>query len=165
MHLPHLRVVTLQHRVLYMRNEFDLMPANASSGLRQLLFRDELLTSPGQVIRWWERRRLVFNAAVGATGVVTIGVIAALSAIGPHTGGMDGPPPIFILIYGVAANILYTGGWIAELLLRPIFGLSSGTVGATLFRYGFFFAAALTALPIPIAVVSLVGRIAEWLLR
>ena len=148
-----------------MRNEFGLMPANSSSGLRQLLFRDELLTTPRQVIRWWERRRLVFNAAVGATGGLALGVIAALSAIGPHPGGMDGPPLIFVLIYGVAANVLYTGGWIAELLLKPIFGLSSGTVGATLFRYGLFFAVALTALPMPIAVFSLVGRIAEWLLR
>ena len=148
-----------------MPSEFDLIPSETSSGLRQLLFRDKLLTTPGEVIGWWERRRLVFNAAVGVTGVVSIGVITALSAIGPHSQSAMGPPLMLVLVYGVAANILYTGGWIAELLLRPVFERSTGTVGATIFRYGLAFSVGLTALPIGLGVFSFVGRVAEWLFK
>ena len=33
--------------------------------------RDVLQDDPGQVIEWWESRRLFFNIVVGSTGIVT----------------------------------------------------------------------------------------------
>lgn len=100
--------------------------------------------SAWSVVGWWESRRLVYNAAVGATGVVTLAVAAAL-----------GDPPIAALlfvpiVYGVMANVCYTLGWIADLALRRWLGPRAESVGPVLLRYGFVFSIGLTLLPIPI---------------
>ena len=63
-------------------------------------------------------------------------------------------PLVPILVYGLLANIMYTGGWISELFLRPLFGRKTPVVGATIFRYGFVFSVALTSLPIGMAVIE-----------
>jgi hypothetical protein len=70
-----------------------------------------------------------------------------------------------VLAYGALANVAYTSGWLLELLLlRPLFGRRSGTVGAALFRYGLAFSVGLSAIPIGVATVSLGVRVARWLL-
>src|SRR5437868_6166813 len=52
------------------------------TAITTLLFPEPTLQrSPGAVIGWWERRRPLYNAAVGATGVVTISLLAI--ALGP----------------------------------------------------------------------------------
>ena len=78
-----------------------------------------------ETILWWELRRGPFNLLVGAAGVVSIicGVLTALLT-GSECGVPD--PPLFavigIVLYGIAANLMYTGGWILELVLRPHMG-------------------------------------------
>ena len=138
----------------------------APSAARRLLFRDSVgAESPSDVVRWWEGRRLPFNVAVGATGLVSLSFLAALSAMSPDAHGTIGPPLLVVLAYGVAANVAYTSGWILELLLlRPLFGRRSGTVGAALFRYGLAFSVGISAIPAGFAVAEYGFRVLRWLL-
>ncbi|MBK6486799.1 MAG: hypothetical protein IPF98_08015 [Gemmatimonadetes bacterium] len=145
----------------------DSTPApEPSSAARRLLFRDAAGNeSAAEVVRWWERRRLPFNVAVGATGLVSLTSIAVLSAVGPFPHHVFGPPLVGVLAYGVIANVAYTSGWMLELLvLRPIFGHRTGTVGATLFRYGLAFSVGISAIPIGISAVDFGIRIVRWAL-
>ena len=137
-------------------------PVDAQS-LRRLLFRDAVRhESPADVIRWWETRRLGYNAVVGSVGLLSVATIAALGAIGPSAHGLL-LPPLAIVAYGVLANVFYTLGWITELaLLRPLFGRKSAVVGATLFRYGLAFATGMTLLPNLVASIDLGVRIVRW---
>ena len=136
------------------------------SAARRLLFRDSTGSEkPGDVIQWWERRRLPFNIAVGAAGLVSLSSIAVLGAIGPDPHGTIGPPLVAVFVYGAVANVAYTSGWVLELLLlRPLFGRRSGTVGATLFRYGLAFSVGISAIPAGLAVAEYGFRVLRWVL-
>lgn len=140
-------------------------PSETPSKLRQLLFRDSYrLEKPSEIVQWWERRRIPFNIAVGTSGLVSLTFLYGLGSIGPRFDHGDmGPPFLAVLAYGVAANIFYTGGWMAELMLRPFFGAQTGTVGATLFRYGTAFSVILTAMPIGLAVLDFGIRMLKWM--
>jgi hypothetical protein len=140
------------------------LPSDSSSKLRQLLFRDSYrIESRSEIVGWWERRRLAYNAAVGTTGLVSLAFLHGLGAIGPRFDHGDiGPPLMAVVGYAVLANIFYTSGWIAELMLRPLLGRQTGTVGATLFRYGTAFSVTLTAMPIGIAFLDFGIRMIKW---
>lgn len=136
------------------------------SALRHFLFR-EASDSPAalDVVRWWEGRRLRYNLIVGATGLFTLASVTLMSVIGPRH---PGPPPAAFLfvpvIYGLVANVMYTTGWVAELLvLRKLFGRKTPVVGATLFRYGLAFSVGLTLLPNVIFGYDLAIRLVRWI--
>lgn len=156
---------TLHHKVLRM-NSLDLhsvsLPSDSESSLRTLLFRDSYrVESPAEIVAWWEKRRLAYNVAVGATGLVGLASIFGLGSLGPFQHPM-GPPLIGVVIYAVLANIAYTSGWVAELCLRPFFGARTGTVGATLFRYGLAFSVGITAIPTAIGFMDFGIRMIRW---
>lgn len=123
------------------------------SALTRFFFRNEVACrSTADVIAWWETRRLPFNVAIGATGVFTYAAVQLILLMPPR------PMPIpfaaslvTAFVYGVLANVCYTGGWMAELWLRKSLGRDTETVGPTLFRYGFAFSAGLTLFPIAVA--------------
>ncbi|MEP6834870.1 MAG: hypothetical protein ABJB74_15860 [Gemmatimonas sp.] len=145
-------------------NNLDVFSGPDFSAARRLLFRDSYtIETPQQVIRWWEKRRLAFNVAVGACGLFSLTAMGIANAI--FRGEFfAGPPPLAIIAYGVLANILYTTGWFSELLLRPVFGRHTGTVGATLFRYGLAFSVGLTLLPAVLSVVGVFARLVGTLM-
>jgi len=105
--------------------------------------------SAWHVVAWWERRRPTYNAVVGACGLLTLGV---LTLVGFH------PPlaalAVMVTAYGVAANLCYSLGAVAELLARRAGGAEWAPVGPALLRYGFVFSVGLTLLPIPVALVG-----------
>jgi hypothetical protein len=74
---------------------------------------------PWDAIVWWELRRIPYNAALAILGILTIG---ALLWIGSHfsVAGEDVEEPLGLIagavLYGLAANVFYTLGWISELL-------------------------------------------------
>jgi hypothetical protein len=107
------------------------------------------------VLRWWERRRPFYNVAVGAAGLLTLGV-AQLQRLLP---AFEGPPLAFILIYAIAANLFYSLGAPIDLVLRRTLKEEAGPVAQAMFRYGLAFSIGLTLLPIPLILVSLVIRI------
>jgi hypothetical protein len=112
------------------------------------------------VLRWWESRRPLYNVAVGAAGVVTLGTITALALLPPNPGRIawDGVL-VGVAVYGVLANISYSLGAPTDLLLRRLVGDRAAAAGPVLFRYGFVFSLGLTLLPIPLAVLSWVFRL------
>jgi hypothetical protein len=81
-----------------------------------LYYNPESHDSAMECIAWWERYRLIFNILVGVTGLASL-----------FTGGAFGLVSTFeivagILLYGLAANLTFSLGWIGELLLRHYFG-------------------------------------------
>jgi hypothetical protein len=126
----------------------------SATALTRYFFRlPESPDSPGRVIGWWESRRLSYNTFVGACGLVTLAAVNTLATLASVP--RPGFPVLPVLVYGVVANVCFTGGWIAELALRPIFGEKTPVVGATLFRYGFVFSVGLTLFPISIAGIGI----------
>jgi hypothetical protein len=113
---------------------------------RQDFERSRPATGAGEVIRWWESRRLFFNLVVGCTGLVTcvlliVCAFTADSLVGEPIGMSDGPLlGVFMIVpYALLANVCYTGGWISELLVKSTrkaeataaFGLKAFRVGIT----------------------------------
>jgi hypothetical protein len=105
------------------------------------------------ILRWWESRRPLYNATVGAAGLLTLGTAAAVD---------PGPPLMFLAfaaIYGTLANLCYCLGPVADLALRRLVGYRGYVIGPVLFRYGLAISVALTLLPIPILVMGTVLRV------
>lgn len=105
---------------------------------------------PLQVIGWWERRRLAFNLSVGAVGVLSLASALFVSP-GPDSAMRDFGFVGAAIVYGLAANVCYTFGWMADLTLRRWLGTRAADVAPVMLRYGFVFSLGLTALPIPIS--------------
>jgi hypothetical protein len=123
--------------------------------LHQLLFEPTLLRSPLRIVAWWERRRLPFNLAVGATGVASIVYTNGLSLA--VRGQLSLPPWQLIVAYGVAANVCFTLGWVTENLAerwlkRPVYGL-----GPAMFRHGMVFSIGLTLFPAVLMTFMAIG--------
>ncbi|AHG93655.1 hypothetical protein J421_6120 (plasmid) [Gemmatirosa kalamazoonensis] len=109
--------------------------------------------SAWRVVAWWERRRLSYNAAVGACGLLTLAVFAILGMLPPRAALV-----VVVPAYALAANVCYSLGALADLAARRVGGPDWAPIGPTLFRYGFVFSVGLTLLPIPVAMLG-------WLLR
>jgi hypothetical protein len=133
--------------------------------------RDPSVTSAWQVIGWWEARRIPFNLIVGATGTVTSGLVLATALIserliGEPIGWPD--PPIVIILAVIAfaggANVCYTGGWLAELIVRRAWPDESRSFGTVAFTLGVPFAVVVTVLPaVLIAGLAIVAVLARRL--
>ena len=144
-------------------NRLDLFSETDPSAARRLLFRDShAVETPSQVVKWWESRRLPYNIAVGTTGLVSLTAMAIATLVS-RGEFFAGPPLLAVIAYGVLANFLFTFGWVTELMLRPVFGRQSGTVGATIFRYGLAFSVGITLLPAGLSLVGLMVRLAQSL--
>ena len=105
------------------------------------------------VIKWWELRRAPYNLIVGLAGIVGGGVSLAL-ALAAEGRGLEvsfPDPPLFVIflvgLYGIAANICFTGGWISELVARRIWGARADAYGEISFCFGLVFSVLLTFLP------------------
>ena len=71
------------------------------------------------IIKWWERKRILYNLIVGLSGLLILAII-----------NLFGTSTIFliplILFYGLAANFFYTLGWMIEIGLREILNKEIG---------------------------------------
>lgn len=77
---------------------------------------------------------------------------------------MPWQPTVFIpLIYGLMANVAYTGGWITELWIRNRLGREMEPVGPTIFRYGFAFSLGLTLFPVAIISLFKLVSVLRWI--
>ena len=127
------------------------------AALTTLLFPEPTLQrSPGAVIGWWERRRPLYNAAVGATGVVTISLLAI--ALGPAMFLQPGTW-IGVTAYGIAANLCYSIGAPLELLLQRWLGRETYGLGPALFRYGLVYSIGLTLFPLALGAFAVVAKL------
>jgi len=125
------------------------------SALTKFFFRAPYaLPRTGEIIRWWESRRLAYNLAVGAAGVVTIGAMTVAQLL--FADRLETPPLALVAVYAILANLFYTLGPIADTLIMRFWGRDYAEVGPTLFRYGFVFAVGLTLLPVPMIILRIV---------
>jgi hypothetical protein len=114
--------------------------------------------SASTIVRWWESRRLVYNAAVGGAGLTTLAYVTAVELLPPNSE-FHGFPWGGVLVYAVLANLFYTFGPAIDVFIRKRWGDEYHAVGPALFRYGFVFAVGLTLLPIPLVTISKVIRV------
>lgn len=125
-----------------------------------------------EILRWWELRRIAYNVVVGGVGMVTCALILSAAAIASEVFneplGLPDPPIIAvfgILAYGIAANVCYTGGWVAEWMVRKIWRERAGAFGEISFVLGLLFSILLTLVPAAFVVLALVVRLlhALWI--
>jgi hypothetical protein len=116
--------------------------------------RDNPVTSARHVIGWWETRRVQFNLIVGSAGIVSCVVIAIVGAGSYFLFDSDfglPDPPVFalfgILLYGILANACFTGGWVAELIVRKIWPIEADRFATLSFSLGLAFSVLLTLVP------------------
>lgn len=110
--------------------------------------------STGEIVRWWESRRPLYNLAVLMAGVTSLtAVFVAELLLGEGAARI---PWGGIVVYGFLANLLYTLGPIADTIVMRTWGRDYSEVGPTMFRYGFVFAVGLTLLPVPLVALRVI---------
>jgi hypothetical protein len=123
----------------------------------------DIRRTPLSTVRWWESRRLTFNKAVGATGLVTLAGMSFFFALPPYSSSM---PLEFMLAgaaaYGIAANVCYTLGWMIELLARAAWGRNAPDMGPLVFRQGVIFSVGLTLMPLVMSALLWLARSVAW---
>src|SRR3954465_12933431 len=100
----------------------DVAPSARPSLVSEVLFPlPASRRTPIGILTWWESRRLIYNVIVGASGIITLAIIGAISLIPPGLGLRSLIPPVpGILAYGVLANICYTFGPFVEIALQGL---------------------------------------------
>jgi hypothetical protein len=58
------------------------------------------------------------------------------------------------LLYGVLANVCYTGGWITELIIAKVWSVDTSRFGPIAFTLGTVFSVLLTLAPAGLIVVT-----------
>jgi hypothetical protein len=118
-----------------------------------LFRRDIPINSAREAIGWWETRRIPFNLIVDIAGIFSI-VVVCVVGLGRHflfDGDFAIPPPLFAgfgaLLYGVAANVFFTGGWLAELIVRKIWPVEADRFATSSFSLGLIVSVVLTLMP------------------
>ena len=104
----------------------------------------------GQVIRWWELRRLVYNAVLFVVGVATVtGYEWLMTKLIPL--GDDAIEPMdlvmLVVLYGAMANLCHTLGWVVGLRSRKTDSVAARRRSQWMFRAGLLFSCVLTSLP------------------
>ena len=132
------------------------------SRLVQVLFPEPtLVRSPLALIRWWESRRLIFNVVVGATGLVTLSVLA-IGVFLPMGIPFTELPWRAVIAYGVAANVCYSFGWMVESTLERWLGRETYGAGPALYRHGLVFSVGLTLFPVVMAGLFWLDKVVRW---
>lgn len=127
---------------------------------RRLFRRERPPERAWDVIVWWESRRIPYNLIVGATGIASAMVILLTGFVTEHVGGeaiFVAGSPLFeilaVILYGIAANLCFTGGWILELLSRRLWGTRAEAFGEIAFTWGTLCSVLVTLVPAGLAVV------------
>jgi hypothetical protein len=115
--------------------------------------RDIPVNSASEAIGWWETRRIPFNLIVGIAGMISI-VVVCVVGLGSYflfDGDFAIPPPLFaaaeVLLYGIAANVFFTGGWLVELIVRKLWPREADRFATLTFSSGLIFSVFLTLIP------------------
>jgi hypothetical protein len=131
------------------------------SNITEILFPAPARRTSGAILRWWECRRLAYNAVVGIAGLFSLGVVNLLFVIppGPHTGGL---PIAAVVIVGIAANVCYLMGPAAEIAIEKLGGGRILPTGPALYRMGLTFSTGLVMLPTLVAGFYWLIRLVRW---
>ena len=111
------------------------------------------------VIKWWELRRIPYNLIVGAAGLITFAVAILAGLVVESTGNeaiLPDPPiaiVLFAILYGIAANVMYSAGWLTELALQRFWPNESSRFGRMIFVAGLIGSIVLTVVPAVLVVL------------
>ncbi len=107
-----------------------------------------------RTIAWWESRRTPYNLLVGATGIASGAMCLITGALCEYfvgdAIGIPNPPIVAlfaVVAYGVMANVCYTGGWVAELVVQKIWPGKGDGFGRISLFLGLGFSMLLTLAP------------------
>lgn len=143
-----------------MTNNDSSLPA--MSALTEFLFAAPASRSTPAIIAWWERRRLAYNAWVGAAGTVSLGTVASYAALGGE--GVFPEALIAAAVFGGMANICYFFGPATELLFEKLWGRRVLPTGPLLYRAGLTFSVGLALFPTLLVGMHLTLRVILGLL-
>ena len=121
------------------------------------------------VVLWWEARRVPYNVIVGMVGLMSSAVLVTVAFVCESRGGAPiglPDPPILallgVLLYGIVANVCYTGGWITELLVAKLWAVDTGRFGPIAFILGTALSVLVTLAPaglvLAVAAITSCGR-------
>jgi hypothetical protein len=89
------------------------------------------------IFSWWEARRLPFNIIIGTYGMLCLVVFfAAITTSGHLQPGEDAVEPLAMMMAPIIVNVLYTLGWIVEIVYRSIAPDVSPRFGPRLLKLG-----------------------------
>jgi hypothetical protein len=131
--------------------------------LAEFLFPAPARRTTWSIVRWWERRRLAYNAIVGAAGLTSVALVNTLFALPPNAAVRVDFPLWVAVPVGLAANFCYLLGPAAEIAIEK---LSRGRIlptGPVLFRMGLTFSVGLVLLPTLVATFAWGLRILDWI--
>jgi len=125
------------------------------SGITEFLFPAPAPRTVGAIVTWWERRRLVYNLAVGAAGSVSFVVTSAVDSLLKGTPHLVPWP--FVVLFGLGANVMYLLGPTLEILIHQVWGRTVLPTGPALYRMGLTFSVGLALFPTLLMAIALVG--------
>lgn len=128
------------------------------NNLAEFLFAAPASRSTPAIIAWWERRRLAYNAWVGAAGLVSLGTVGTFNAL---MGGDAMFPGALILaaVFGGLANLCYCFGPAAEILVEKVWGRRVLPTGPMLYRMGLTFSVGLALFPTLLTIILATARV------
>jgi len=133
--------------------------------------RDTPVSTAWQAIGWWEARRAAFNLIVGSAGIISTLVVGVVGLGSYFLFDIDfgvPDPPLFavfgVVLYAILANVFYTGGWVAELVIRKAWPEQGDRFAALSLAWGLVFALLLTLSPaVVVGAVGLFGLVGHLL--
>ena len=121
----------------------------------EFLFPAPAARSVGAIVRWWEKRRLAYNLAVGAAGSVSFVAMSVGNSI--LRGDFQVVPWQFVVLFALGANVMYLLGPALEILIDRLWERTVLPAGPSLYRMGLTFSMGLALFPTLIMVISLTG--------
>lgn len=133
------------------------------SALTEFLFPTPAKRSVGAIFKWWEKRRLAFNAAMVGGGLFTYAYGTLITLMPPNVEGLEYPPwegPITVL---VVANLIYLLGPTAETLLGRALGRDAPSPGPALYRAMLTLGVGAALFPSLMMTFIWIARFLEWI--
>jgi hypothetical protein len=117
----------------------------------EFLFPAPAPRSVAGIVGWWERRRLAYNAMVGAAGMVSLTAVALMMMVLGE--GLELSILAPAAVFGVMANVCYLLGPALEIGIHRLWGPKVLPVGPMLYRAGLTFSVGLALFPMLILIL------------
>ena len=130
------------------------------SAITEFLYPTPAKRTVGGIVKWWEKRRLAYNVAVGSAGLVSLATSFVLLALPPNgvlITSLEWLPGV--AVFGVMANICYFFGPTVEVLVEKTWGRQVLPTGPALYRAGLTFSVGLALFPALISTFFWVARV------
>lgn len=90
-------------------------------GLRDLFAKLGPGATAGEIIRWWEVRRLHYNVIIFAWALIVVTIYYSSTGRRDKDTWTRHSLFAYLLLIQLPANLWYTGGWIVDLIAKKFF--------------------------------------------